>query len=215
MSFKERMKRALEAFWVFFKVGLFTFGGGLAMVSVISSEVVDRRGWLTEKEMGDVVIIAESTPGAIAVNTATYVGYKQAGVLGSILATLGAVVPSLAIISVIYVFFDIFKENVYIAAAFRGIRSAVIVLLVSAFIKLFRPMRKTWVTISVAVAVFLCTLFLDVNSFWYILAGGVVGAVTFAIISAKKKRKEPKNASTDDRDGRHDLEGSEGSEDKR
>lgn len=176
---------------MFFKVGLFTFGGGLAMVSVISREVVDERKWLTEKEMGDIVIIAESTPGAIAVNTATYVGYKRAGVFGSIMATLGAVLPSLVIISVIYVFFDMFKENRYFAAAFRGIRSAVIVLLLGAFVKLIRPMPKNAVTLTVAAAVFLVTLFFDFNSIYLILAGGVIGALWFGLSALRAKKRLP------------------------
>ena len=95
---KSKFKLALELFWEFFKIGLFTFGGGLAMIALISREVVDNKKWITDKEMGDIVIVAESTPGPIAVNTATYVGYKTAGVLGSIFATLGVVLPSFLII---------------------------------------------------------------------------------------------------------------------
>lgn len=186
---KIKLKEAFRAFWVFFKVGLFTFGGGLAMVSVISSEVVDRRGWLTEKEMGDVVIIAESTPGAIAINTATYVGYKRAGILGSIFATLGVVLPSLLIISLVFVFFDLFKENRYFSAAFRGIRSAVIVLLMSAFVKLFRPMPKNAVTICAAAVVFGLTLFLDFNTIYLLLFGGILGALWFWISAVRAKRR--------------------------
>ena len=108
------------------------------MISLISREVVENKRWITDKEMGDIVIIAESTPGAIAINTATYVGYKTGGVLGSIFATLGVVLPSLIIISIIYVFFDLFKENKWFAAAFNGIRATVIVLLFNAVLKLSR-----------------------------------------------------------------------------
>ena len=100
--------RALELFCTFFKIGLFTFGGGRAMLTLISREVVENKRWITDKDMGDIVVIAESTPGAIAVNTATYVGYKTAGVLGSVFATLGCILPSLIVISVIYIFFDMF-----------------------------------------------------------------------------------------------------------
>ena len=90
----KKLKTVLELFWVFFKIGLFTFGGGLAMISLISREVAENKKWITEKEMGDIIIVAESTPGAIAINTATFVGYKTAGVLGSIFATIGVVLPS-------------------------------------------------------------------------------------------------------------------------
>ena len=185
---KPVFRLALQLFWVFFKIGLFTFGGGLAMISLISREVAENKKWITEKEMGDIVIVAESTPGAIAVNTATYVGYKTAGVLGSIFATLGVVLPSFIIISVIYVFFDLFKDNVWVAAAFKGIRAAVIVLLFNAVLKLFKPMQKNAVTIIGACLVFLVTLFTDVNSIYLILAGGILGIVYFVDKNTKAKR---------------------------
>lgn len=173
---------------MFFKIGLFTFGGGLAMISLISREVVENKKWISDKEMGDVIIIAESTPGAIAVNTATYVGYKTAGVLGSAFATLGVVLPSLIIISIIYVFFDLFKENKWFSAAFKGIRSAVIVLLFNAVIKLFKPMDKNVFTYLGAVAVFLITLFTDFNSIYLILMGGIVGVVCFLVKASRAKK---------------------------
>ncbi len=178
----------LQLFWVFFKIGLFTFGGGLAMISLISREVVENKKWITDKEMGDIVIIAESTPGAIAVNTATYVGYKTGGVLGSMFATLGVVLPSLIIISVIYVFFDLFKANKWFAAAFRGIRAAVIVLLFNAVLKLFKPMQKNPATLIGAAAVFLITLLTDINSIYLILVGGALGVTYFLIKTSRAKK---------------------------
>ena len=197
------IKTALELFWVFFKIGLFTFGGGLAMISVISREVVENKKWMTEKEMGDIVIVAESTPGPIAVNSATYVGYKACGFLGSMFATLGVVLPSVIIISLVYVFFDAFKENVWFAAAFKGIRAAVIVLLFNAVTKLFRPMQKNVFTIIGSALVFLITLFTDISSIWLILLGGAIGVTYFLIKNAQIKRmwempadladKSPKN----------------------
>ena len=183
-----KIKTSLQLFWVFFKIGLFTFGGGLAMISLISREVVENKGWITEKEMGDIIIIAESTPGAIAINTATYVGYKTCGVLGSVFATLGVVLPSLIIISIIYVFFDLFKENKWFAAAFKGIRATVIVLLFNAVLKLFKPMQKNAVTIIGSVVVFLITLFTDINSIYLILIGGALGVIYFIIKSTREKR---------------------------
>lgn len=185
----KKLKIALELFWVFFKIGLFTFGGGLAMISLISREVAENKRWITDKEMGDIIIVAESTPGAIAVNTATFVGYKTAGALGSAFATLGVVLPSVIIISIIYVFFDLFKENRWFAAAFKGIRAAVIVLLFNAVIKLFKPMDKTPVTIVGAVVAFLITLFLDFNSIYLILAGGVIGVICFVVKAKCAKRQ--------------------------
>jgi len=185
----KKLKTVLELFWVFFKIGLFTFGGGLAMISLISREVAENKKWITEKEMGDIIIVAESTPGAIAINTATFVGYKTAGVLGSIFATIGVFLPSLIIISVIYVFFDLFKENRWFAAAFKGIRAAVIVLLFNAVIKLFKPMDKTYITVGGSILVFFITLFTDINSIYLILIGGVIGVVCFVVKSARAKRR--------------------------
>jgi len=181
-------KTALELFWVFFKIGLFTFGGGLAMISLISREVVENKKWMTEKEMGDVIIVAESTPGPIAVNTATYVGYKACGVLGSLFASVGVVLPSVIIISVIYVFFDMFKENRWFAAAFKGIRAMVIVLLFNAVMKLFRPMQKNPVTLIGCAVVFAVTMFTDISSIWLILAGGALGVTYFLIKNAQIKK---------------------------
>ncbi len=173
----------------FFKIGLFTFGGGLAMISVASREVVESKKWITEDEMADIVVVAESTPGAFAVNAATYVGYKVGGFLGSLFATLGVCVPPLVIISVIFFFFDRFKENVWIAAAFKGIRAAVISLLFTAFLKLLRPMEKTPVTIAVAVVSFAVTLFTGVNSIYLILSGGMIGAVVFAVLARRARSR--------------------------
>ena len=158
------------------------------MISLISREVSENKKWITEKEMGDIIIVAESTPGPIAVNTATYVGYKTAGILGSLFATLGVVLPSFAIISVIYVFFDLFKDNSWVGAAFKGIRAAVIVLLFNAVLKLFKPMQKNAATIIGACLVFLITLFADINSIYLIIVGGVLGIVYFVVKNIKAKR---------------------------
>lgn len=188
---KSKFTTALELFWVFFKIGLFTFGGGLAMISLISREVVDEKKWINDKEMGDIVIIAESTPGAIAVNTATFVGYKTAGVFGALMATLGVTLPSLIIISIIYVFFDLFKGNKWFNAAFKGIRAGVIVLLVNAVLKLFKPMDKTAITLTASALTFLLVLFVELNTIWIILAGGVIGAVWFVVRASLAKRRVP------------------------
>lgn len=188
---KSKFTTALELFWVFFKIGLFTFGGGLAMISLISREVVDEKKWINDKEMGDIVIIAESTPGAIAVNTATFVGYKTAGVFGALMATLGVTLPSLIIISIIYIFFDLFKGNKWFNAAFKGIRAGVIVLLVNAVLKLFKPMDKTAITLTASALTFLLVLFVELNTIWIILAGGVIGAVWFVVRASLAKRRVP------------------------
>lgn len=187
-----KFKNCLKLFWTFLKIGAVTFGGGLAMISVISREVCDKNNWISEKEMGDIVIVAESTPGAIAVNTATYVGYKTAGFWGSLMATLGVMIVPLFLISAIYLFFDAFKDNKWMNAAFKGIRALVIVLLIEAAAKLIRPMEKNAYSITCAVIVAGITLFTDFDSIYLIIAGGVIGIAWFLIkaFRAKKKKKE-------------------------
>lgn len=138
-----KFKKALLVFWSFFKIGLFTFGGGYAMISVISAELVERRKWITQEDMTDMLIISEMTPGAIAVNSATFVGYRVAGVLGGILGTLGVVLPSLIIITVLSFFVHYLEEVAWLAAAFKGIQAVVVVLIVNAMVKFFKQLDKT------------------------------------------------------------------------
>ena len=145
------------------------------MISLISREVAENKKWITEKEMGDIIIVAESTPGAIAINTATFVGYKTAGVLGSIFATIGVFLPSLIIISVIYVFFDLFKENRWFAAAFKGIRAAVIVLLFNAVIKLFKKSVPDVVAGIIFAVVLLASVIFDVSPILIVPIAAVIG----------------------------------------
>jgi len=115
----------LKLFFVFFKLGLFTFGGGYAMIPMLTEIVVDKEEWLTKDEMLEIIAIAESTPGPIAINMATYVGYKKNKFLGSFLATLGVVIPSLIIIFVISLFFSKMIDNKYIQFVFEGIKCCV------------------------------------------------------------------------------------------
>lgn len=184
----EKFKKVLKLFLIMFKIGLFTFGGGYAMIAVLEREFVERQKWLTDEEFLNIAGIAESTPGPIAINSATYIGYKIAGFFGSLFATLGVVLPSLIIVSVIYVFFDLFKGNKWFNAAFRGIRSAVIVLLFNAVLKLFKIMERNPFTIVATCIVFLVTLFTDFNSIYLILIGGVLGIIYF-VVKAKRAKQ--------------------------
>ena len=119
------MKKYLELFLTFFKLGLFTFGGGYAMIPSLKEIVVEKKKWLSEEEMLEILAISESTPGPIAINMATFIGYRQKKVLGSVLSTLGVVLPSLIIIYIISLFFDAFLANQYVASAFIGIKACV------------------------------------------------------------------------------------------
>ena len=136
------MKLLIDLFLIFAKIGLFTFGGGYAMISVIEYNCVESKKWITHDEMMDITVIAESTPGPIAINCATFVGYKQAGLLGSIFATVGMVVPSFVIIYIISMFLDNFLEVKIVSYAFNGIKIAVGILIFDAAITMIKKMPK-------------------------------------------------------------------------
>ena len=136
------MRLLLDLFLTFAKIGVFTFGGGYAMISMIENNCVERKKWITHDEMMNVTVIAESTPGPIAINAATYVGYRQAGILGAVIATLGIVLPSFLIIFALSSLLDHYLEITIIASAFKGIRIAVGILILDAAITMIRKMHK-------------------------------------------------------------------------
>ena len=138
----KKSKLILTLFLSFFKIGAFTFGGGYAMLALLENEFVEKKKWLTKDEFLDMLAIAESTPGPIAINSATFIGYKTAGVLGSTLATLGVVLPSFIIIFVISLFLDKFLAFTIVERAFRGIQACVVYLIGSTGLKLFKQMEK-------------------------------------------------------------------------
>lgn len=138
-----------ELFLTFAKIGLFTFGGGYAMIALIEDSCVEKKQWITHDEMMNVTVIAESTPGPIAINCATYVGYKQKGLAGAAAETAGMVLPSFCIIFLVSMFLDNFLEITWIAHAFRGIRIAVGILILDAAIKMIRKMQKKRFPLSI------------------------------------------------------------------
>ncbi|MBQ8293339.1 MAG: chromate transporter [Bacilli bacterium] len=173
----------------FFKVGLFTFGGGLAMLPIIEREVVEKYGWLKPEEMTDLIAIAESTPGPIAVNTATFVGYKVGKFAGAIMSTLSLVFPSLVIITVISFFVDEFLALEYVNYAFMGIRCAVGLLIFLAAVKIFKGNKKYWYTyVLLALAMLIMLLLPNLSTIYIIIGGGVVGLI-INLISFKTNKK--------------------------
>jgi len=175
-----RWRRLLELFSVFFKIGLFTFGGGYAMISLIGHEIGERRGWIASQELTEVFAIAESTPGPIAVNCATYVGYRREGVAGGVWATLGVVMPSFIIIYVISLFFERFMALTVVANAFRGIQVAVAFLILRAGLRLAVKLPKRGFELGLCAAAALLVLAIDAlgwrfSTVWLILCGGVAG----------------------------------------
>lgn len=185
------MKKCLELFTMFFKLGLFTFGGGYAMLPQIKQEVIENKKWLTEDDVLQIIAIAESTPGPVAINMATYIGYKQAKILGSIFATIGVVLPSLVIIFLISLFFEEFIKLEYVNYAFKGIKCAVAFLIIKAGIGMAKKVKKSWLPLSIlglTLIASLCFEIFDINfsSIYMILIGAFLGAIFYA----KEKGKE-------------------------
>ena len=148
----------LELFLTFLKIGLFTFGGGYAMISLIEDICVDKKHWITHDQMMNVTIVAESTPGPIAINCATYVGWLRYGFFGSVFATLGVVLPSFVIIYIISMFLDHFLEITVIASAFKGIKLAVGLLILNAGVNMLKKMEKTGLSLTILICTVLVML---------------------------------------------------------
>lgn len=174
------MATLIELFLTFFKIGLFTFGGGYAMISIIQNTCVEKKKWITDEEMVNMTVIAESTPGPIAINCSTYVGFKQKGIFGAVAATLGMILPSLVIIFLISLFLDNFLEIPVIASAFKGIKVAVGILILDAALKMFRKLKKTPLSVVITVLAFVLLLLFDVFS---VNISSVVLLAVFAIVS--------------------------------
>ena len=155
------MNLLLDLFLSFAKIGLFTFGGGYAMIALIENICVEKKRWITHDEMMNVTVIAESTPGPIAINCATFVGYKQKGLPGAVAATVGMVLPSFCIIFLISRFLDNFLEIAWIAHAFLGIRIAVGILILDAALRMIKKMPKKPLTLTVMICAFLAMLLID------------------------------------------------------
>ena len=175
------MKKYLELFIAFARVGVMTFGGGYAMIPILERELIDKRGWTTNEELMDYYAVAQCTPGVIAVNTATFVGQKLAGVAGGIVATLGMVFPPLIIISTLAEVIIRYAHLAWVQHAFAGIRVCVCVLIFNAVLKLGRSaIRDAWGWVIFA-AVLAASLLLDLSPVLYVLAAGVAGAVIGAV----------------------------------
>ena len=187
------MKELVELFYIFFKIGLFTFGGGYAMIPMLKSVLIEKKKWISEDEMLEVLAVAESTPGPAAINMATYLGYKRKGVLGSLVATLGVSIPSVIIIILISLVLDKFKDNLYVSYAFKGINAAVAILIVSAGLSMARNFKKNVLSIILFIIVLLLIILINFfngsfSSIYYILIGIVLGIILY-LIERKKDKK--------------------------
>lgn len=177
-----KIKKAIKLFLTFFKIGAFTFGGGYAMIPLIQHEVCQKNQWITEEDILDIVAIAESTPGPIAINSATFVGYKICGILGSIAATLGVVVPSFLTMLFIFFILDRFQEKPPVQYAFMGIRACVLALVIKALLSMYKKCKKNWVSFVIIASAIIASVFLSVNTFYIIIASAVFGLITYSIL---------------------------------
>ena len=182
--------KLLELFATFAKIGLFTFGGGYAMISIIENTCVEQKKWITHDEMMDITVIAESTPGPIAINAATYVGFKQGGLPGSIAATVGMVLPSFVIIYLISAVLDNFLEIQWIANAFRGIKIGVGILIFRVALTMLKKMKPAPLPRAIAGCAFAAMLTINflalrISSITLMLIAGFVG---LAIFLGKRKK---------------------------
>ena len=191
----KKRRLLLTLFLTMCKIGLFTFGGGYAMIALLEDEFIEKKKWLEKEEFLDMAAIAESTPGPIAINAATYIGYKTAGVTGSLVSTVAMCVPSFSVIYLISLFFDKFLEFTLVANAFKGIQICVLYLILSAGIKLFKGMKKTAFNITLVLCV--CAVMIGFSLFavrfstiYYILICGAVGVAASCINNIRNKKRE-------------------------
>jgi chromate transporter len=185
MTFKEKWIKALQLFRIFFKIGAFTFGGGYAMIPLIEYETAEKRKLIDKQEISDIVAIAESTPGPIAINSATFVGFRSCGVLGSAMATLGVVLPSLVLILLIAFFLRQVVDYPVVQYAFFGIRAGVLALIVKAVVNFYKRADHGVFGITVMVCAFLWSAILD----WSVIALIALCALS-GILYCKFTRKE-------------------------
>ena len=180
------LKELLSLFLTFAKVGVMTFGGGYAMLPILQREVVENKGWATDEELTDYFAIGQCTPGVIAVNTATFIGQKGAGIAGGIVATLGVVFPSLLIIVALAGVITSFSHLTWVQHAFAGIRVCVCVLIFNAVLKLWKSAVKDVWGLLIFLAVLAASLLTSLSPVWYVLAAGVAGVLIQNLKGAKK-----------------------------
>ena len=190
---KEKFIESLQLFITFFKIGAFTFGGGYAMIPLIQREVVEDKKWITDDDILEIIAIAESTPGPIAINSATFVGYRVCGFWGSFFATLGVVLPSFTIIFIVSLFLEEFMQNKFVKYAFTGIKSTVAFLIIKTGIGMFKKVEKKPLPLITFALVFTAMVLIDIfaisfSSIYFIIIGGVTGIIAYTLIGIGKDK---------------------------
>ena len=168
-----------ELFWVFFKIGLFTFGGGYAMLPMLEKEIIEKKSWATEEDLMKFFAIGQVTPGVIAVNTATFIGYYKKGILGGIVSTLGIVSPSLLIISIIANILNNFSEILAVQYALNGIRIAVCILMCSSIFKLIKGSINDLIGVFIFVFSFILSYFTNISTVVLVFVFGILGLIIY------------------------------------
>lgn len=180
------MKELVDLFWTFCKIGALTFGGGYAMLPLIQREIVENKKWSTEKEILDYYAVGQCTPGVIAVNTATFIGYKLKGIIGSIIATLGVIFPSIVVILIIASFLQNFSNLSIVQSAFAGIRVAVVALIITTVIKLIKSSIKDYLGIIIAIITFVVSAFMGLSPVYVVIAAALTGFISKNLRGEKK-----------------------------
>ncbi|MGI6777932.1 MAG: chromate transporter [Acetivibrionales bacterium] len=177
----KKISKLLKMFFVFFKIGAFTIGGGYAMLPLIEKEVVENQKWIEEKEIIDVFAIVQSVPGVIAINSSIYLGYRIAGLAGALAAALGVILPSFVVILIIAFMLFSFNENIYIQKAFGGIRAGVTAMIGLTAVKLGKSVIKDKAGVILAAASFIAIVVFDIHAIFTILAGGLAGYLIYGL----------------------------------
>ena len=190
-----KIKGYLSLFLTMLKIGLFTFGGGYAMIALLENEFVEKKKWLEKDEFLDVAAVAESTPGPIAINAATYIGYKNAGMIGSMIATIGICIPSFVIIYAISLFLDAFLSLTLVAYAFKGIQICVVYLILTAGLKMLKQMKKTTFNMIIISITLICMIVFSLfavkfSTIFYILLSGACGVAVYLLGKIRKEKKQ-------------------------
>jgi chromate transporter len=182
----QRKHQLMTLFWTFLKIGALTFGGGLAMMPVMRKEVVETHKWVDDDDILKILVISESTPGVFAINSATFIGYRIAGFKGSLLATLGVMLPSLVIILLITTFLETFKSLTVVNHMFLGIQAGIAILILRAGLKLAKKIRITPFTVLMFASAVLVSLLTSVNVILMLVIGAVLGIIYGATIHMKE-----------------------------
>lgn len=180
------MQKFVTLFFSFFKIGLFTFGGGYAMISIIQDEVITRRKWIAEGEFLDLLTLAQSAPGPISLNTSVFVGYKMYGYAGAMAALLGVVLPSFIIILIVATFFTQIRDNAIIDAAFKGMRPAVVALILAPALGFVKGTR--WSVGAISAAVALMIWHWGISPIYFLAAGALIGIIIMVLRGKEVER---------------------------